>query len=484
MPAKPTQTLERATPESQGISSSAILKFVEAAESQLHELHSFMLLRHGKVVAEGWWSPFERQHPHMLFSLSKSFTSTAVGLAVAEGRFSLDDTVISFFPDEAPKKPNKHLAKMQVRHLLSMSTGHDIDTTDLMVNGSDGKWVKGFFEVPVIHKPGTHFLYNTGATYMLSAIVQKTTGQRLIKYLKPRLFEPLGIKNPTWQVSPEGVDTGGFGLSITTGDIANFGQLYLQKGMWGGEQLLPAGWVEEASAFHVKNGDDPKSDWAQGYGYQFWRSQHNAYRGDGAFGQYCVVLPEQDAVLAITSGLGDMQQPLNLVWEFLLPAIGDAPKKANSSAYKKLTEKLSTLNIAPVDGETKSSKAAKVSGKVWTLDRNDYGLKSLALTFGKSGCTFTLKRGRTEETIKVGIGSWEAGKLRFIDRLPDKITAAIVASGAWADKDTFRLVIRFYETPFYQSFDFHFGKDELTVKTRVNVSFQPIETVVIKGIPA
>lgn len=481
MPAKPTQTLERATPESQGIASSAVLKFTEAAESQLHELHSFMLLRHGKVVAEGWWSPYERQKPHMLFSLSKSFTSTAVGLAVSEGCFSLDDTVISFFPDEAPKKPNKHLAKMQVRHLLSMSTGHDVDTTDQMISGSDNNWVKGFFDVPVVHKPGTHFLYNTGATYMLSAIVQKTTGQRLLKYLKPRLFDPLGIQNPTWQRSPQGIDTGGFGLSVTTEDIANFGQLYLQKGVWGGKQLLPAGWVEEATAFHIKNGDDPKSDWAQGYGYQFWRSQHNAYRGDGAFGQYCLVMPEQDAVLAITSGLGDMQQPLNLVWEHLLPAMADAPKKANSAAHKKLTDKLTSLAIPAVEGEASSPKAKKLSGQVYNLDDNKLGFMSVALVFSKSGCQLTVKRGRTSETITIGSGTWQPEATKLFTSPQDKSAAAIATSGAWTAKDTFRVVMRFDETPFYQTFDFRVGKDELTVETRVNVSFAPPETEVIKG---
>ena len=156
---------------------------------------------------------------------------------------------------------------------------------------------------------------------MLSAIVQKATGKTVLDYLKPRLFEPLGIEHPTWETSPQGISTGGYGLSIRTEDIAKFGQLYLQKGKWHGKQLVPAAWVEAATARQTSNGSNPKSDWDQGYGYQFWRCRHGAYRGDGAFGQYCIVMPEQDAVIAITSGVKDMQAVLNLVWDKLLPAM-------------------------------------------------------------------------------------------------------------------------------------------------------------------
>src|SRR5690606_31072309 len=176
---------------------------------------------------------------------------------------------------------------MRVRHLLSMSTGHTDDTWLPMVAREDGQWVKAFLEQPVRRPPGTHFLYNTGASYMLSAIIHKTTGQPMLEYLQPRLFEPLGIKNPTWLDSPERITLGGLGLSLTTSEAARFGQLYLQQGVWQGQQLIPAAWVAEATAFQTPNGDYELSDWTQGYGYQFWRSRHNAYRGDGAFGQFC-----------------------------------------------------------------------------------------------------------------------------------------------------------------------------------------------------
>src|SRR3954463_12026968 len=309
--------LPRATPESQGLPTAAVRSFVETANQKINTLHSFMLVRHGKVVAEGWWKPEAADKPHVLHSLSKSFTSTAVGLVIEEGKLSLDDPVLKFFPDEAPAEPSENLRAMRVRDLLTMTGGHDTEPP----RTADQPWARSFLAHPVPFKPGTHFLYNTSATYMLSAAVQKATGQTVLDYLKPRLFDPLGIEDPTWETSPQGVSTGGFGLSVRTEDIAKFGQLYLQKGKWNGKQLVPEAWVAAATARQTSNGSNPASDWDQGYGYQFWRSRHGAYRGDGAFGQYCIVLPEQDAVIAITSGLGNMQAVMNLVWEHLLPAM-------------------------------------------------------------------------------------------------------------------------------------------------------------------
>mgnify|MGYP001009161796 CR=1 FL=1 len=308
--------LPRSSPESQGVSSSAVLAFVEAADKNIEWMNSFMLVRHGHVVAEGWWSPYRAEAPHSLYSLSKSFTSTAVGLAISEGRLRLDDEVLKFFPEDAPSKPSNTLKAMRVSDLLRMSTGHQTEPA----RTPNEPWTKTFLAHPVPFKPGTHFLYNTSATYMLSAIVQKTTGKTTLDYLRPRLFEPLGIDHPTWETSPQGISTGGYGLSIRTEDIASFGQLYLQKGKWQGKQLVPETWVEAATARQTATGSDPKSDWDQGYGYQFWRCRHNVYRGDGAFGQYCIVLPQHDAVIAITSGVKDMQSVLNLVGERLLPA--------------------------------------------------------------------------------------------------------------------------------------------------------------------
>lgn len=330
------QPLPRSTLEAQGVNTAGVLAFIRAADQSVDSMHSFMLLRHGQVVAEAYWAPESASKPHVLWSLSKSFTSTAVGLAVEDGLLSIDDRVVDFFPDQSPADPLENLRAMRVRDLLTMSTGHQ---EEVNLRGSS-EWVEAFLNHAVPHKPGTHFKYNTPATYMLSAILQKVTGETVLEYLTPRLFEPLGIESPRWDASPEGISLGGYGLYLRTEDIAKFGQLYLQRGKWNDQQLLPADWIELATAKQVSNGSDPQKDWDQGYGFQFWRCRHNAYRGDGKDGQFCVVMPDRDAVVIMTANSRNLQAQLSLVWEHLLPALHDQPLPPADSILEKELEGL------------------------------------------------------------------------------------------------------------------------------------------------
>ncbi|QDV25148.1 serine hydrolase domain-containing protein [Aureliella helgolandensis] len=333
-------SLPRSTPESQGVSTKAIREFIERADQEVQSLHSMMLVRHGQVVAEAWWAPESADKPHVLWSLSKSFTSTAVGLAVAEGKLSVDDLVLSFFPDESPAEPSANLKSMRVRDLLTMTAGHQAEVKLT----KEEPWTKSFLEHEVPHKPGTHFQYNTPATYMLSAIVQKVTGQTVLEYLQPRLFDPLGISAPRWDASPQGISIGGYGLFLKTEDLAKFGQLYLQHGQWEGEQIVPAQWIAQATSKQVSNGSDPSRDWDQGYGFQFWRCRHNAFRGDGMNGQFCVVLPDEDAVVVMTANARDLQGQLSLVWELLLPGMHDAAlPEASAEEQEQLRALIGTL---------------------------------------------------------------------------------------------------------------------------------------------
>jgi len=344
--ARAAMPLARSTPEEQGISSQAIHSFIEAAD-RVNTLHSFMLVRHGKVVAEAWWKPEAPDKPHVLHSLSKSFNSTAVGLAIAEGKLSLDDPVLKYFPSECPGDPSDNLKAMKVRDLLTMTCGHD--TEPKTIGGAPS--VKQFLAHPVPHKPGTHFQYNTMGSYTLSAIVTKVTGQTSLEYLKPRLFEPLGIENPEWPSTPEGYSLGGSGLKLCTEDIAKFGQLYLQKGKWKGKQLIPEKWVGQATSKQVPNDQEGHSkigiDWTQGYGFQFWRCTHNAYRGDGARGQLCVVIPDKDTVIAITADTNDFQREMNAIWEKLYPAFQDHPLPEDVALREKLKQAIAGLEAHP-----------------------------------------------------------------------------------------------------------------------------------------
>ena len=466
--------LPRSVPEAQGVSSAGVLSFVEAADQSADQLHSLMIVRHGRVVAEGWWSPYNAESRHELYSLSKSFTSTAVGLAISEGKLSLDDAVLKFFPDDAPAEPSGHLKSMRVSDLLRMSTGNQTEP-----GRKPGEvWTKAFLAHPVPFKPGTHFLYNTSATYMLSAIVQKTTGETVLDYLRPRLFNPLGIENPTWGASPQGISLGGYGLSVRTEDIAKFGLLYLNKGKWNGAVLVPEGWVERATSRQTSNGSDPKSDWDQGYGYQFWRSRHGAFRGDGAFGQYCVVLPEQDAVIAITSGVKNMQGVLDLVWDKLLPAMKAESLAADDAAREKLGQKLAGLTMRPPQGSASSESLEKVSGKKYVFPTNDRKIEAITLKANADGeTTLIVRTDGVDRTIDCVRGGWKKGKIAF-GRFTEQPAAA---SGAWTGDDTFKAKICFYETPFTISVEIKFAGDEATVGVESNVGFGPTGEAKLSG---
>jgi len=244
-------SLPRSTPEAEGVSSRGILDFLGAVAENKHELHSFMFLRHGKVIAKGWWNPYNPDLRNTLYSLSKSFTSMAVGFAVSEKRLTVNDKVISFFPEYLPDSISPFLAEMRVKDLLTMSTGQFPEPTWSIIF-KDTNWVKAFLRFPVVNEPGTKFMYNSASTYMLSAIIRKVTGQNVIDYLTPRLFRPLGIEGMDWETDPMGINTGGWGLRVKTEDLAKFGQFCLQKGRWNGNQLLPASWFDEATTAKIE----------------------------------------------------------------------------------------------------------------------------------------------------------------------------------------------------------------------------------------
>ncbi|HEY1107572.1 MAG TPA: serine hydrolase [Opitutaceae bacterium] len=450
--------LPRSTPEAQGVSTQAVQGFVAAAEAKIDALHSFMLVRRGHVVAEGWWAPYTAADRHQMYSLSKSFTSTAVGLAIADGKFKLEDTVLSFFPGEAPAKPSAHLQAMRVRDLLTMSAGHHTeDLPGVTYTSTETSAVKAFLSLPVAHKPGTLFTYSTPATYMLSAIVQKTTGETVLDYLGPRLFQPLGISMPTWDASAQGISMGGTGLNVRTEDIAKFGLLYLRRGQWEGRQLVPAAWVDTATSRWVSNGSSPTSDWDQGYGFQFWRCRYGVYRGDGAHGQFCVVFPDEDAVLAITAGTRNLQGVLNVVWETLLPELQKkAPAlPADAAANAALAKKLASLALKTPATVPTPKIAESVMGRTFIFAENPQRVE--ALTLRADAVVVTING--AQRRIPLAAGRW----VRDAD-------LNLAGSGGWTAPDTFTFEVARYTTPFTTRYTLTFTETELTMEMQQNVA--------------
>src|SRR4051812_20971128 len=302
-----TEPLPTASPSSQGVDARGIEKFLDALEDDPRiEPHSMMLLRHGSVIASGWWAPFTPDRLHLLYSLSKTFTASALGFAVDEGLIGLDDVAVEAFPEFADEITTPRARAIRVRHLAAMASGHTQEMLGPAVETDPQEPIRGFFLHEPERDPGTVFAYNQPCTYTVAAMIQRAAGTDLVDYLRPRLFDPLGMPPVSWQAYPAGRNLGFSGLFGTTQSVVKLGQLYLDGGRWEGEQLLPEGWTEQVSTRWVDTTNEANPDWGCGYGFQVWIARHG-YRGDGAFGQFCVILPEQDAVLATTASTDAMQ---------------------------------------------------------------------------------------------------------------------------------------------------------------------------------
>lgn len=464
--------LPRATPESVGVDSARLLAFVEALESRVDAVHGLMLLRRGQVVAEGHWAPYAAGDLHAVYSISKSFTATAVGMAVAEGLLSLHDRVLSHFPEHRPAEVDQNLEAMRVHDLLRMATGHQNDVSQLMKADPSGAWTRAFFATPVEHKPGIHFVYNSGASYVLCALVQKLSGTSVEEYLRPRLFEPLGIERWFWCTSPEGVSMGEGGLFLRTEHIAKLALLYLQKGVFDGRRLLSEAWVEQATARQVSTGGDPDGNWDAGYGYQFWRNKVAGYRADGAFGQFGFVFPEYDVVLAATGGTADTHGVMECVWQELLPAIHDAPLREAPEARARLGAKLEALTLPVVTGAQSAPAAARISGRRFTCAENELGLRALSLTFDGGTAVLEVSDADGEHRIGSSHGRWTRGRTSFQRRITNPYAPpeqGIAATHAWTSDDVCTMKLCFHESPYTITARFTVNGDELFIDLEHNV---------------
>ena len=448
-------SLPRSAPSDQGVDPAAILGFLDALEQRPDlEMHSLMVVRHGRVIAEGWWAPYSAGRPHLLYSLSKSFTSTAAAFAQAEGLLGLDDTVISHFPEFAADITDPRSRAMKIRHIASMASGHTRDTLSEALEHDREEPVRGFLLIPPDRDPGSVFAYNQPCTYTLGSIIQRNAGMTLTRYLRPRLFDPLGIGSVGWHTFGPGREQGFSGLHARTEDIAKLGLLYLQQGRWEGAQLIPPEWVAEATSKQVSNAGDIGPDWGQGYGFQFWMSRHG-YRGDGAFGQFCVILPGQDTVIVTTAYTLDMQAMLDVMWAHLLPGLAMTAAPGDAAAQRKLDARLASLALpaaagrpaprawAPWTGEPFPVTASVDPTQVQRFLPTETSVTSVEVAPRDGGWQISLIEPDNALTFPVGTGGWTVSERA--DRQGETIPVA--ASGGWLDDQTLRAEVIFLETP-------------------------------------
>lgn len=402
--------LPRTSPEAQGMDSGKVIELLDSLTSiPQTELHSLTVLRHGNVVAQAAIKPFSTEDQHELFSVSKTFTAAAVGLAIADNLLRLDDRLGAILPEALPDSVSPWLADVTVRDLLTMTSGLKVDWG---MRGREDKWAEIMMAEPMAHEPGKQFAYDSMSTYLLSALVQKVVGKNILEYLTERVFNPLGMEDYTWDLSPEGVVTGGWGLWMRPDDLAKFGQLLLDKGKWEGKQILPAEWVNEMMTKRV---DVPGTS---NYCFQMWTCPHeDAVRADGAWGQYIIVMPKEDMVAVVTQcqqGVSDRIQAL--VWNTLTPTLSDSPKKEGKEA-RRLEARLKSYSHAFPAG--KSSAKAPFLNKTLTLAENPMGWKTLEISQnGKEiHLTATNAKGQTDEYV-CGYKAWK--KTRIVSNPPDE----------------------------------------------------------------
>ena len=454
---------EKITPESAGIPSQAIEDYIRASENELDGIHSFVLIRHGDIVAEGYWAPFSADRTHLLFSHSKSFTSTAAGLLADEGKLDLDERLVDIFPELVPEKPDPNLAQLRVRDLLTMNAGQNHEAVFL---APDGDWVKAFMSNKIERKPGSGFKYDSCATHVVAAIVEKKTGKKLMDYLEEKFFRKLGITGAWSNVSPTGVACGGWGMNLKTRDLARFGLCYLNEGRWLGEQVISRDWVRLATSLQTQTKYDRPgdSDWSQGYGFQFWRCRHNCFRADGAFGQYTVVMPDKDAVISITAGLSDMGKELDLVWKHLLPAMQDQPLPENKAASDALSRHCEALAFPTVGGQADGEKIPYGTKFSLSGEQKRFFFTDVVLAKKGSGWEVALTDQMGPQKFPVGYGKWEYGEIS-LDKQPYESLGTLVgvqhtaASGAWTKPDTFEVKMFLVDTPSWMRFVFTFKPD-------------------------
>jgi len=390
----------RGTPGEVGVSSQAILDMMEGLEGLPEtEIHHLMVIRHGRVVAEGHAMPFSAEDSHTLYSASKTFTGMAVGLCVDDNLLRIDDRLAIYFPDLLPDTVSANLAQITVRDLLMMNAG--IRAGSEM--GLEHDWARAWLAKPV--KRPAKFAYDSMCTYMLSCIVQRLTGKTVLALLQERIFTPMGITDAQWEVSPDGVTVGGWGLRLTTEDLARVAVLWLNRGAWNGQQLISAQWIEQMEARHIDCAAPgaPLNDRNVGYCYQMWRSTYpGSVRFDGAYGQYIAMVPERDVAVVLLGVSHAPYDELKVIWDNLMPGVHDTPLTSDPAA-KKLQKRLAHWTLPTPKGRSKVKAASAINGRTLTLNDNNHGISTLTL----DGKQLTLRYSdRHSERIALGTGSW------------------------------------------------------------------------------
>lgn len=470
--------LPRARPAEAGIDARLLEDFLDALEADGVDLHSFVVHRKGHIAAELYWWPYGPQRPRVMHSVAKSFTACAVGMALEEGQFALIDKVVGFFPEHLSGAPDVNLAAMTVEDLLTMRTGQGEETSGSRWRALRTSWIAEFFKIPVVHRPGTFYMYTSAASYMLSAIITRTTGETLHNYLRPRLFQPLGISGETWDLGPDGVNPGGNGLTCRMIDVLKLGILHAERGLWRGRRLLPESWIDRAT----------RAQSPSGYGYHWMTGPHRSFCAMGVFGQLLVVFPDHGATLALTSAVDGTdactRRLLPLVHRYF-PRIFSDSIGDQSEPESRL--QLRTQRAAEIRAVTSRAPPPPVRrGPLeYKIDSNPLGISTLRLTLEGKTCALELLDGNGGQTITMGVDCWNETEADVpapeLHHGYAMRPARVVASACWTDPDTLVMTCIFVESAFRDTVTCRFEQGRIRYSRSVNVNSGPLSQPELTG---
>jgi CubicO group peptidase (beta-lactamase class C family) len=431
------------SPESQGIPSGAILNFLRRIDSERICMHGFLLVRRNRIAAEGYWAPWSAERKHRMYSVSKSFVSLAVGMMIDEGKLTLDDRVAEYFPDKLPEKLHPWLAASTVRDLLTMSTAHSRTS----YSRDDPDWVWTFFNRTPSHPPGTIFSYDTAATVVLTATVERLAGMPFLDYMRPPFLDPIGFSADASCVrTPEGVSWGGSGVICTLRDLARVALACMNGGMWGEERVLPEDYVRAATSSQIDNAIRGNF----GYGYQIWRDKENGFSFRGMGSQYAICFPDREFLftcISDTQGAPSGSAIPAVMREELYPHLSDTPLPENPEALAELSDKIERLAVLSIPGKPDVRVASQINGAWYVLEDNPMGITRMRLSFKEDQGTWDYTNGQGDNVLRFGIGRVQSGKFPQRNYFGEQIGTIpgieydCLASAAWIDERTLNMEV-------------------------------------------
>ncbi|MBQ2966706.1 MAG: serine hydrolase [Clostridia bacterium] len=403
---------KKATPESCGISSDAVLNCFKHFEKLELSTHSLLMARGDKIFAEGYYAPFHKDFKHRMYSVSKSFVSIAIGFCLQDGLLSLEDKFLDYFPEYDHGKDISLLQEQTIRDMLCMTTCKTDDRW-WFGTGTDDR-TKEYFPESNNKISGTLFEYDSPGSYMLTVIVEKLTGMPFMDYLRKKCLDKIGFSKDSYCLTvPGGYSFGDSGIMCTAYDLLLFARFVMNLGEWNGKQLMNADYLREATAKQTHNDEKANFDYYhQGYGYQIWKTPDDGFAFVGMGNQFAVCHPKTDSIFVITSDDQGNEPARHFILDNFYKIIenfGDVLPE-NETAHKALTEHLSNMKLAHLKGDTTSETADFVNGKVYTLNENPMGIKWLKVAFESNKGVLHYENEQGEKELVFGMGYNEFSK--------------------------------------------------------------------------